>query len=848
MKKNGLPLDGNNKEENRDANADNNTKKLPYRVISAVCIAVLLFSVLALAYLGAKKLGIIDGISWTLSESGVLVISGSGEIKDFDPKDLDEWHELPTGQSVTEIIIKDGITSVGDYAFYKCSKVTKVTLPDSLRDIGAFAFQDCTGISELSIPDGVTEIGKGAFYGCNSLFDIELSKTLASVGYDAFFNTGVYNKTSNWEAGALYISGCLVKVKKNQSGSFNVKADTLYIADGAFADCEKLTGVNVSEGTLAIGADAFANCKTLYSVSLPSTLAYVGGNAFGGCTRLTDLYYGGELEDWLSVDFIDVYSNPLIYTGGMMNKSFLDGDVTVPDGISTVHSGAFANCKGLSSVTLSDSVALICDDAFYGCTGLATFSVTDGNTAYKAVDGVLFNADLSELLLYPVGSTAAEYTVPDGVVSIGVGAFSGASTLEKVVLPQSLERINENAFFDMPSLSSVNLHEGIKYLCDGAFDGSDGVAEALAAFYETYLRAEDDESASAPVDESGDIDTDTKNVLYNYEPTKGETVCTVPDGVECIAAGAFSQCEGIEEIVLPDSLSEIESGAFLNCGTVTKITLSGDFSGIDADVFLPLSGVTEAVFAAGLVNFDMAALSRFESLESLEVDDANTEFVQCGNEYFNADKTALLYYVSDDGQTEYTVPAGVTEIGDYVFENQKELRFVTLPSGLLSIGDRAFAGCSALEELYLPDSVVAIGAEAFSDCVALTGVVLPDSVKSVGTRAFFNCKGLARLELPDTFSLAERCRVYADSYFVNEADWSNGGLYIASCLVAVDKNHVGAYEIAEGTTVVADCAFAYCTGITELYVPASVVTIGETAFIGCDALEAIYDAREDSRQ
>lgn len=1024
--------------------SDDNKRGL-YRTMIYICVAVLVLSLAAMAYLGVKKVGG-GGISWTLSDTGVLTIKGSGDMDDFDPKDLKEWLDLSAGEEITKIVVKEGITSVGDYAFYKCAKVKEVSLPESLKEIGKFSFQGCTQLKKIKIPSGVAVIGEGAFYGCSFLNSIDLPKGLETVEYDAFYGTGYYNDDGNWDGGVLYIDDCLLRVNKDVSGAVKVKTGTRYIADSAFCDRESVTGIELPEGLEAIGADAFVNCKKLYSVTVPTTLKYVGANAFGSCSRLTAVYFDGSLEQWLGIDFTDEYSSPLRYAKSIENDAFR-GDVVIPDGVTFISTGAFSNCKDITSITLPATVAYVEDNAFYGCDAVASFKVAADSTYYKAIDGVLFTADGGTLVCYPAGSSATEYTVPedvtaiaqrafaynrvltsvtmndglleigskaflqcsaitdiivpdtvttigseafadcigantlvlsdstvsvggaafaglanvealtlagdlsdmshsdfrsfasvkeltvdeslsamdiigfmhlkgaeqkvfeegngwikheadciisadgtelllylpmedatlctvpDGVTVIGTSAFEGAELLEEVVLPQSLERIESNAFCGMSALKAINLHSGIKYLSDGAFEGSDGVNEQLNAFYESYMppiENEDDEpsteeepSEDEPSQEAGAVLSSDGKVLLGYNPGAEEVLCKVPEGVEVISDGAFSGWDYLEEIVLADSIREISDDAFGDCGNVIKITLSGDFATVNSSVFSSLNGVVTVVLADGLVNFDITALHCFKNLQEAVIEENNGQFVCNGNGYFSKDGSALVFYMPDKGETSYTIPDGVTvigdraldkcrkftkivipegvkEIGNNAFSGWEYLNEVVLPDGLVSIGDAAFSDCYALEEIVLPDSVVSLGTAAFFGCTALKSINLPQGLVSVGDQAFFYCSNLYSLKLPDGFSAEERCRVYGSAFFVMESEWGKGALYLDGCLLSVSKEQKGAFAVADGTFNIADYAFMYCADLVEVVIPESVLHVGLYAFLRCDSLETVY--------
>ena len=171
------------------------------------------------------------------------------------------------GQTDSDYVIPNSVTSIGDFAFGGCTSLTSVTIPDSVTSIGYDAFSGCTGLTSITIPDSITSIGAGAFEGCTSLTSITIPDSVTSIGAGAFRNTEYYNDESNWDNGVLYISNCLIYAKCDELvGEYSIKENTRLIGDSAFYNCTSLTSVTIPNSVTSIGSYAFNSCTNLKSI------------------------------------------------------------------------------------------------------------------------------------------------------------------------------------------------------------------------------------------------------------------------------------------------------------------------------------------------------------------------------------------------------------------------------------------------------------------------------------------------------------------------------------------------------------------------------------------------------
>ena len=273
--------------------------------------------------------------------------------------------------SIENIIIGDGVTSIGDEAFWYCPSLTSITIRNGVTSIGGWAFANCTSLTSVTIPDSVTSIG----------------------GY-AFNNTAYYNNESNWDNGILYIGNHLIKAKENVSGNVEIWQGTKTIADSAFVGCS-LTSINFPDCVTSIGEYAFRGCTSLKSITIPDGVTSIGNKSFLSCTSLAS--------------------------------------ITIPDSVTSIGDEAFHNCKSLTSITIPNSVTSIGMSAFSYCTSLASITIPDGVTSIGretfSVCTSLTSVNIPDSVT-EIGEGAFYYctsltsvTIPNSVTEIGDKAF-----------------------------------------------------------------------------------------------------------------------------------------------------------------------------------------------------------------------------------------------------------------------------------------------------------------------------------------------------------------------------------------------------------------------------------------
>ena len=426
------------------------------RLLSFVLAALMIASLLPATALAADIVdsgtcgaeGDGSNLTWTLDSEGVLTISGSGDMHGYDHLGA-PWYGIRS--PVKSAVIADGVTSIGDSAFFDCTSLTSVTIPDSVTSIGEYAFYNCTSLTSVTIPNSVTSIGEYTFYNCTSLTSVAIPDSVTSIGEYAFSHctslTSVTIPDSVTSIGryAFYYCTSLTSV--------TIPDSVTSIGEYAFYDCTSLTSVTIPDSVTSIGDGAFSYCESLTSVTIPDSVTSIGWHAFDGCTSLTGIWVAEGNSHYAS-DASGVLFNKDKTTLVQCPGAF--AAYTIPNSVTSIGADAFSYCRSLTSVTIPDSVTSIGESSFYKCTSLTSVTIPDSVTSigYKAFGSC---------------ESLTSVTIPDSVTSIGDGAFSCCTSLTSVTIPNSVTSIGDSAFYDCTSLTSVTIPNSVTIIGVAAF-------------------------------------------------------------------------------------------------------------------------------------------------------------------------------------------------------------------------------------------------------------------------------------------------------------------------------------------------------------------------------------------
>ena len=452
-----------------------------------------------------------DNLTWSLSTDGVLTISGTGAMYDFEQEGM-PWGDY--SEMITSLVIHEGVTTIGNNAFIYCGNLVSVMLPDSLTSIGDLVFQYCSSLTYITIPAGVTHIGWGVFSNCPWLDHITVdagNTAYCSVDGVLFSkdmtqlirfpeNQGI--STYTIPDGVSYIGG--VSFLGCSLMSLYIPASVTYIGSYALTDCLSLSTVYYagtetqwSEIVIESGNDSLMSaqiiCTGIEEPELPDgivatgtcgdnltwSLSTDGVLTISGTGDMT-YYYSATDAPWY--DYRDSVTSVTIENGvtsiggsafyGCSNMSSVSiantvtsigqaafeycsalHDVEIPEGVNVIGATAFGWCTGLTAVTLPASMLDFDATAFQGCTGLHSIHVAEGNSLFTSIDGVVFNTEFTVLVRVPNGRTGS-YSVPDGVTHIEQKAFEECD-ITSVTIPVSVTAIGDNAFRYCDFLATV---------------------------------------------------------------------------------------------------------------------------------------------------------------------------------------------------------------------------------------------------------------------------------------------------------------------------------------------------------------------------------------------------------
>ena len=270
--------------------------------------------------------------------------------------------------------------------------------------------------------------------------------------------------------------------------------------------------------------------------------------------------------------------------------------------------GVFQGCTGITSIVIPDSVISIDRSAFSGCTSLTEITVSPDNKNYSSVDGVLFNKDGSELIVYPKGNGRSAYTVPDGVTSISGSAFEGCTSLSKVKLSNNLTIIEERTFYGCTSLAEIVIPDSVTEIrgrldseyYGGAFVGCTSLAEIVIPDSVTKIG----ESAFLGCTSLSKVD--------------------LPKNLTTIESHTFSGCTSLAEITIPDSVTEIGESAFSGCTSLSKVKLSNNLRIIQERTFSGCTSLAEIDIPDSVTEIGWSAFEGCTSLAEIAIPDSVT--------------------------------------------------------------------------------------------------------------------------------------------------------------------------------------------------------------------------------
>ena len=678
-------------------------------------------------------------VTWSLDSDSVLTISGTGDMADWPtvsniPRPNTPW--ISQEETVKTVVIESGVTSIGNYAFYRCVALTSVTIPDSITRIGSNAFYGCKSLTSVTIPDSVKNIGTGTFLHCASL-------TAITVG--------------NGNTAYRDIDGVLF----SSDGTLLITYPT-----GKTAQTYR-----IPTGVTSIGASAFAFCNALTSVTIPSSVTNIGYAAFNGYIEtiaLTDIYFGGSEAEWNTAigendiglaDTVTIhYSSSIVYTVTWMNDGVLMGTTEVAYGQMPSYNGETPTKAATAEKIYtfdgwSPLVTAVTSDVTYNATFkesdrlyTITFKDDDGGVLatkrYKYLETPEFSnptkeptvsqtfrfvgwaeafspVDGNKTYVANFEASPRKYTITwvDGngiIIQTEQLPFGTTPTYNGVTPTKTADSQYTFTFGGWsPAIKSVTGDATYTAQFD-ILDNGSGVGAIVDGGY--CGKGNDWEKLIWTLDDTGTLTISGSGAMKNYSATssrapwysKRNSIQTVvmESGVTAIGNGAFSDCSGLTSVSIPSSVTSIGEWAFYSCGSLTSVSIPNSVTFIGYAAFSSCNCLTSVSIPGSVTSIGGWAFSSCSSLASA------------------------------------CIASGITYIGDGTFQDCSSLTSVSIPNSITSIRGGTFERCSSLTSVSIPSGVTSIGLDAFEGCSSLTSVSIPSSVSSIEFEAFKNCSNL----------------------------------------------------------------------------------------------------------
>ena len=625
-------------------------------------------------------------------------------------------------QYITGVTVSEGITSVGNYAFYNCSYLKAAELPNGLETIGSSAFYSCYQMTLADLPPSLTAIGDSAFYNCDKLTSLSIPDSVTSLGQRVFQSCSAL-QTVTLPAGmtelpAYLFYDCTVLT------AISLPTGLESIGEYAFYNCDKLTELDIPDSVTSLGQRAFQSCGALQTVTLPAGLTELPIYLFSDCAALTGISLPTVLKSIGNYAF----SNCAALTG-----------ISLPTVLKSIGNYAFSNCDKLTSLSIPDSVTSLGQNVFQSCDTLQSVTLPAGMTE---LPGYLFEGckSLTNLIL-PAGLTSignftfknctaldltAQLNASTTLTTIGSNAFEGSGLTGTVVVPASVTSLGSSAFQKCVSLTGFDLSVSTltsvpTYICSGC----------------TALK---DITLSARITTVG---------YQSFKDTKALTAVTIPASVTVIDGYAFQNCSALSSVTFENgqraSLT-VGSSAFENCA-FTALTL-------------PDIGTGYYALSSSAFGCSTAGQGKLTTL-TVGAHDWSSAKTRCDGPFKNQPLVNV------------TLPAGITLITEGLFE-RSAITDLSFLSGLLgqitvigkeafrdcasltaipdwpaleTISDNAFNGCGKLLTVGTTPALTSIGSSAFSNCTKLTATPDLSTVKVIGSQTFYNCDALTELTL-----------------------------------------------------------------------------------------------------
>ena len=739
--------------------------------------------------------------------------------------------------SLKNITLPEGLTRIEEELFYGCGCLEEIILPNSLIEIDAHAFSECKCLKNIVLPHNICKMSDDVFEGCTALESITandycINQLLRKV---PFISTNLKlhphiddDMLYKDESGVIYRNDFkeLVFCPKDINGNYIVREGTKTICQYAFEKCKDLKSVELPDTLENIEAFAFSECSSLANIALPSNLKHIGCAAFcksgikkiiipKSVTRID--FYNTGIEDELSGYDTKEDSQSRIRHVGLFESCEALESVEIQAPITELHHSMFDDCQRLEILTIPGTVTNIQSAAFFRRNRLKKIVFNGTKIQWDSVKGKRYipndieeityiEADESsrkdiyqkyvnmitengELIKVLKGNNGDEITVPDNISKLGGKCFYACSGfLKKVILPDNLEEISNDAFQSCYKLEEITIPDNVSVIGSKAFYNCSSLKTVkLPRKLKTIERS-------------------------CFEECRSLVSVTLPDGVEAIGTETFKECISLTDIIIPEGVETLGEQAFYNCRSLSSVRLPKSLNKISDGVFDGCRSLERITANSQCIDFMLHGIDNIPMNVILQPYDDDEKYRLIGDMLYSADYTTLCFCPRFTKGT-----CSVSQNTYYIANN-------------------AFKHCENITEVVLPDGLKEIGDFSFSNCYKLTKMVLPDTLKKIGSAAFCY-SGITDIIIPETVSVI-------DYYFV-EVEPSLWDYWYSP---DYEGQYIGLFEgckslecvkMLSPIKLIHGAMFRRCLKLKTLILPGSLEEVDAYAFDECESLSEI---------
>lgn len=605
-------------------------------------------------------------------------------------------------REITDLVIPEDVTSIGDYTFSRCDGLKSVTFHNKMTYLGSNSFYSCTGLTNVEIPASIKTINGGAFMRCSNLASVTIPEGIETIGFEAFVHSGLKTLTlpstirdmmqsfygceqletltltdgiteldgSFYSCPALKevrIPGSIKKLSYQDFNSCN-SLETVVFDEGVeeiagFTSNPKLKNITIPSTVKKIGSlknnpsletifipegveylAMFDDCTSLQQINIPSTVTYIG--SFKNCNALEKVIVA-DLKSWCHARHYDadLYGpqkpSGKLYLGTVEQNEPIT-KLEIPEGTEFVAAWAFCHMPSLTSVSIPSSVKYLGGGTFRGCTNIE------------------------------------EIVLPEGLEEFGYKEFAGCTKLAKLTIPSTVIKIDQDAFVDVSALENIWCKAYPNKLYWRNYTFNTFMPEKATKFHVVNQAAWEEKYPEAKCTFVGDIVVGTTAVTYQAnEKLEDLDDYTKFDGAYALVSHEFAG--GTGTVTYAGEVDGVGANAFKNMAGLTSVDIPETTASIDYYAFQGCTGLTTMTLPASVVSIGNYAFSGCTSLETLTITAPS------------APRKALLLAVGDT--------QGLQHIGSCAFQNCP-LTSLTLPATLNDIDEYAFADLSQLADVY----------------------------------------------------------------------------------------------------------------------------------------------------